>query len=235
MERNRNKVTALTIIIGLTIFGPRAEGGQAVIPVLEWNQIFIDTLIATNTANSSSQRLGAIVHTAIFDAYNGIERRYTPIFVREQAPFAASRQAAVVAAAHTALVGLFPARKPELDASFAASQITLNAHCQDRPPALQTLCSMRIARGIEWGTAVAQAVLAWRATDGFGGTYPAFTGGDATGQGRPTPPALGPMSAQGLAFTSMFILVANTQFRPGPPRSLTGVHGRLQCRQSARP
>ena len=25
-------------------------------PVLEWNQIFIDTLIATNTANSSSQR-----------------------------------------------------------------------------------------------------------------------------------------------------------------------------------
>ena len=43
--------------------------------VLEWNQIFIDTLIATNTANSSSQRLGAIVHTAIFDAYNGIERR----------------------------------------------------------------------------------------------------------------------------------------------------------------
>ena len=39
--------------------------------VLEWNQIFIDTLVATNTANSSSQRLGAIVHTAIFDAYNG--------------------------------------------------------------------------------------------------------------------------------------------------------------------
>jgi hypothetical protein len=49
--------------------------------VLEWNQIFIDTFIATNTANSSSQRLGAIVQTAIFDAYNGIEQRYTPIFV----------------------------------------------------------------------------------------------------------------------------------------------------------
>lgn len=43
--------------------------------VLEWNQIFIDTLVATNTANSSSQRLGAIVHTAIFDAYNGVDRR----------------------------------------------------------------------------------------------------------------------------------------------------------------
>ena len=79
--------------------------------MLEWNQIFIDTLIATNTANSSSQRLGAIVHTAIFDAYNGIERRYTPIFVRTRPRRGASRRAAVIAAAYTALVGLFPSRQ----------------------------------------------------------------------------------------------------------------------------
>ena len=63
--------------------------------VLEWNQVFIDTLIATNTANSSSQRLGAIVHTAIFDAYTGIERRYTPIYVHTTAPRGASRRAAL--------------------------------------------------------------------------------------------------------------------------------------------
>ena len=50
----------------------------------------IDTLIATNTPNSSSQRLGAIVHTAVFDAYNGIERRYTPVFVHDEAPAGAS-------------------------------------------------------------------------------------------------------------------------------------------------
>ena len=89
--------------------------------VLEWNQIFIETLIATNTANSSSQRLGAIVHTAIFDAYNGIERRYTPIFVQNVdgngerlVPRGASRRAAVIAAAYTALVGLFPSRAQQL-------------------------------------------------------------------------------------------------------------------------
>jgi hypothetical protein len=67
--------------------------------VLEWNQVFIDTLIATNTANSSSQRLGAIVHTAVFDAYNAIERRYMPIFVHATAPRGASRRAAVIASA----------------------------------------------------------------------------------------------------------------------------------------
>ena len=94
--------------------------------VLEWNQIFIDTLIATNTPNSSSQRLGAIVHTAIFDAYNGIERRFTPVFVHDSAPPGASRRAAVIAAAYTALVGLFPSRQAALDASYAASLAALS-------------------------------------------------------------------------------------------------------------
>ena len=82
-------------------------------------------------------------------------------------------------------------------------------------------CTTRIERGIAWGTEVAQAVLAWRATDGFSASYPPFTGGTAVGQWRPTPPAFGAMSAQGLAFTAMFVLANNTQFEPGPPRGLT--------------
>jgi len=192
--------------------------------VLEWNQIFINTLIATNTANSSSQRLGAIVHTAIFDALNGIERRFTPVFVQAAAPDGASRRASVVAAAHAALVGLFPSQQPALDASYAASLLALSDDCVNgsRSPKRQASCTRRIARGIAWGVEVAQAVLAWRATDGFTASYPPFMGGPAIGQWRPTPPALAPMSAQGLAFTTMFVLVNNTQFDPGPPRGLTG-------------
>jgi hypothetical protein len=180
--------------------------------VLEWNQIFIDTLIATNTANSSSQRLGAIVHTAIFDAYNGIERRYTPIFVQDEAPRGASRRAAVIAAAYTALVGLFPSRQQALEASYLASLAALSDDGEDGGQSRE--------RGIVWGTEVAQAVLVWRATDGFSASYPPFTGGMVVGQWRPVAPAT-MMSAQGLAFTSMFVLDSNTQFRPGPPRGLT--------------
>jgi hypothetical protein len=190
--------------------------------VLEWNQILIDTLVATSTANSSSQRLGAIVHTAIFDAYNGIERRYSPVFVETRGPVVASRRAAVIAAAHTALVGLFPSRQAALDERYAASLAALSHECEDLDQWiwLQGWCTDRIERGIDWGTEVAQAVLAWRATDGFSGSYPAFTGGTTVGQWRPTPPAFGPMSAQGLAFTSMFVLDSNTQFEPEPPRTL---------------
>jgi hypothetical protein len=180
--------------------------------VLEWNQIFVDTLIATMTPNSSSQRLGAIVHTAIFDAYNGIERRYTPIFVDEEAPSGASRRAAVIAAAYTVLVDLFPIRRPELAASYAASLAALSDDGEDGGRSRE--------RGIAWGIRVAQAVLAWRATDGFTASYPSFIGGTAVGQWRPTPPSFSAMSAQGLAFTSMFVLASNAQFRPPPPRAL---------------
>ena len=111
---SRNLTVGLIVAVGLAGIGWTASADQrrTASEVLEWNQIFIDTLIATNTANSSSQRLGAIVHTAIFDAYNGIERRYTPVFVQDRAPHGASRRAAVIAAAHTALGGLQRPRFP---------------------------------------------------------------------------------------------------------------------------
>jgi hypothetical protein len=180
--------------------------------VLEWNQIFVDTLVATNTPNASSQRLGAIVHTAIFDAYNGIEHRYTPIYVQGGAPAGASRRAAVIAAAYTALVSLFPSRQVALYASYSASVAALSDDGEDGGESR--------GRGIAWGIEVANAVLAWRATDGFSGSYPAFFGGTAVGQWRPTPPAFGPMSAQTLAFTAPFVVVNTTQFRPDRPRDL---------------
>lgn len=220
MESTRYNVPGFVFVMGLTLLTPAAEGWQAsssegstsVNQVLEWNQIFVDTLIVTSTPNASSQRLGAIVHTAIFDAYNGIEKRYSPVFVNRSAPAGASRRAAVIAAAYTALVGLFPARKPALDASYAASLEALSDDGEDGGESRK--------RGIDWGTNVGLEVLAWRANDGFNATYPAFNGGTAVGQWRPTPPAFGSMSAQSLAFTQTFVVIGNAQFRPGPPRGL---------------
>ena len=219
------KLTSILVIavLGAVVYGastPVAAGQPEHHPdqVLEWNQIFYETLIATSTANSSSQRLGAIVHTAIFDALNGIERRYTPIFVQNVdgdgeplAPPGASRRAAVIAAAYTALVALFPARQTQLSDSYAASLAALSDDGGDGGRSRE--------RGIAWGARVAQSVLAWRAADGFNTPRPPFTGGTAIGQWRPIAPATA-MSAQGLAFTAPFVVDSNTQFRPGPPRGL---------------
>jgi hypothetical protein len=76
-------------------------------------------------------------------------------------------------------------------------------------------------RGIAWGNEVAQAVLNWRATDGFNvTTYSPVTGGPAIGQWRPIAPATA-MTALPLAFTAPFVVASNTSFQPGPPRTLT--------------
>jgi hypothetical protein len=201
----------LIVILGHAASGRMALAEQPSV-VLEWNQAFIDTIIATNTANSSSHRLGAIVHISIFDAYNGIERRYTPVFVREPAPRGASKRAAVIAAAHTALVALFPSQQVALDARYEVSLAALDENGRD--------CGESREAGLEWGRRVAQAVLAWRATDGFSASYPPFAGGSEVGQWRPTPPAFAAMSAQALAFTAPFFVSSSAQFRAAPPRGL---------------
>lgn len=231
MTRTSRNLTAVAVVLALVATRPASADRtdqtasrteQPASEVLDWNQILIDTLSATATPNSSSPRFGAIVHTAMFDAYNGIERRYHRIVMQTWGPRAASRRAAVIAAAHAALVGLFPSRVAELDASYADSLAALNATCEGRARGRKRhSCSRKIERGLAWGTEVAQAVLAWRAGDGFGGTYEPFRGGEAVGQWRPTPPAFGPMSAQALAFTQPFVVASRTQFRPGPPRGLT--------------
>ena len=136
MNTSCNHARGAILIVGIALLIPstaktatESKNSVPVNQVLEWNQIFVDTLVATNTANSSSQRLGAIVHTAIFDAYNGIERRYTPIFVTSTAPHGSSRRAAVIAAAYSAIVGVFPSLSPlqreALDARYEASLAAL--------------------------------------------------------------------------------------------------------------
>jgi len=215
-------LAALVLFAGATVLAPIASAHDPAPDdqILEWNQIFIDTIIASNTANSSSHRLGAIVHGSIFDAYNGIEKRYTPLFVQPAAAPGASRRTAVIAAAYTALVGLFPTRQAELDASYAASLAAFDANASGASALQRAIAWQSRQRGIDWGTKVALAILAWRANDGFSGSYAAFSGGTAVGQWRPLPPATS-MSAQALAFTDTFVVPNNSMFRPPAPRALT--------------
>jgi membrane-associated phospholipid phosphatase len=224
MDTSRKYARRAILMVGIALLisstaGTAHQFEEPVNQALEWNQIFIDILVATNTPNSSSQRLGAIVHTAIFDAYNGIEQRYTPIFVNSIAPRGASRRAAVIAAAHAALVGLFPSlstlQKEALETRYTASLASLGDDDDDGGESRE--------RGITWGMEVAQAVLSWRATDGFSPPFPPpspFTGGPAVGQWRPTGGSCAAMSALGLAFSSPFVVASTTQFDPGPPRGV---------------
>ena len=64
-----------------------ALGGTAQADVVtDWNQIMMQTVLTTNTSPLVTSRVAAIVQAAVFDAVNGIERRYTPIHVQPNAP-----------------------------------------------------------------------------------------------------------------------------------------------------
>src|SRR2546428_3583325 len=86
-----------------------AVSASAQDPVLEWMQITNDTVLATGTSPLFTGRQAALVSSSVFDAVNGIERRYQPIHVRGKAPHDASQRAAAIQAAYAMLIRLYPA------------------------------------------------------------------------------------------------------------------------------
>jgi hypothetical protein len=181
--------------------------------VTEWNLHLIEALRATNTAPMPATRAAAIVHAAIFDAVNGIERRYSPIHVEPAAERGASKRAAVIQAAYVTLVNLFPTQKVILNAKREVSLDALSGDRDDDRGASKT-------RGIAWGQTVADAILQWRSTDGFSQVLPPYLGGLNVGQWRPTPPALAPGAGQQFATMTPFMMPSSSYFRPGPPPAL---------------
>src|SRR4249920_916 len=76
--------------------------------VTQWNEKAIASATAGGQNPLVVSRTVAIVHTAMFDAVNSIENRYTPYAVRVSAQPGSSAEAAAVAAAHAVLVALLP-------------------------------------------------------------------------------------------------------------------------------
>ena len=180
--------------------------------VIDWNQTLLATLAAANVPAPASMRLGAIVQVSVFDAVNGVEPEFTPIHVAPGAPDGASRQAAAIGAAYTALVSLFPSQKPKLDAALAASVAALAGPSGAGSPN---------GLGLAWGASVAAQVVAWRSTDGFNSPPPTYVFGTSPGDWQSTPGGLGPPKFQTLATTTPFALTSPSQFRPAGPPALT--------------
>src|SRR5437667_11089486 len=88
--------------------------------VTEWNNAALDAIRAGHTPPPIASRSLAILHVSIYDAVNGIDRTHEPYLVQSEVPASASREAAASAAAHGALVNLFPASASNFDALHAA-------------------------------------------------------------------------------------------------------------------
>lgn len=179
--------------------------------ITDWTKNLYDAGLIAATSPLNMGRAAAIMQSAVFDAVNGIERRYTSIHVEPDAPRGASSRAAAVQAAYAILVRLYPTQEPALTTKLRAS---LNGIASEK--AAEN--SQSIARGIEWGQTVADAIWAWRSTDGFSAVLPPYTGGSLPGQWRPTPPAFAPGVGVQFATMTTWVIDSHSQFRaPGPP------------------
>src|SRR5271165_302842 len=106
------------ILFAVTILFPRVSAADV---VTEWNQKAGASVLEAKIYPFAGTRVMAIVHTAMFDAINSIEGRYTPYKFKVSPPAGSSSEAAGAAAAHATLVSLFPEQRVTLDAAFAAS------------------------------------------------------------------------------------------------------------------
>jgi PAP2 superfamily len=211
------------VIVALVAAGPLPASAAAPDTVLEWIAIMNTTVLAGGTNPLVSNRVVGLVSGSVFDAVNGIDPRFQPLHVRPAAPHDASQRAAAVQAAYVILVDLYPPQsmtlKAKRDASIAALASTEKPHS--------------IAAAVAWGQTVADAIWAWKLTDGIAPAPPPFLGVQsivgtqaAIGAWRPTPQGLpnqlsgAPGAGPQFATMTPWVLTRPSQFRLPPPTAL---------------
>ncbi len=107
-------------VLGIALVLPAAPAAHAD-SVTDWNQTAIRSTEIAGAPVPVQTRVMAIVHAAMFDAVNAIERKYTAYAVDVTAPAGASAEVAAAAAAHGVLERLYPQQKGFLDAALATS------------------------------------------------------------------------------------------------------------------
>jgi membrane-associated phospholipid phosphatase len=179
-------------------------------PVIDWNQVLLSIVNTPGAqpANVQPTRNFAIVHAAIYDAVNAIDRTHEPYLIAVRAPRDASETAAADAAAHTALLGLYPSQQSTIDATYA----TELSQVADGPAK---------DAGVRLGDEVAADLLAIRANDGSNVAPPPFVPGTNPGDHRPTPPNFPAPVFTNWGQVTPFVLNSGSQLRPASPPPLT--------------
>ena len=220
----RTLTTLALLVIGLwgaTSYGspagerhhsPEGPSTPVINPVLQWNRILL-AIVRTpgaQPATNHATRSFAIMHAAIYDAVNAIDRTHSSYLISlSGVPHSASQKAAAAAAAHEVLVTLYPAFQSTLDTDLQQSLAAIpDGHRKDV--------------GIGIGQVVADGILALRSNDGANNPPIPYVFGTAPGDYQSTPPNF-PKQPQFTHWSLVrpFALDRADQFRPGPPPGLT--------------
>jgi PAP2 superfamily len=170
--------------------------------IMDWNAK-ADAIAAEKQVLPAQQsRAMSMLHIAMFEAVNAIERRYTPYQLTLFADRSTSKEAAAAAAAYDVLLATYPDQKAVLDTALTASLSGI--------PETEGK-----SNGIVLGQKAAEAVIALRASDGSNAqeTYRPYT---KPGVYVPT---IVPLFST-IGATTPWVMASGSQFRPGPPPAL---------------
>lgn len=175
--------------------------------VLQWNELLLQSL-SNQPARVPFARNMALVHTAMFDAVNAIERSFEPYAAEGiRASRGASAEAAAAQAARDTLTALYPSRQAVFDMALAEN--------------LAEIAPGRANQGVAVGKEVARQLLALRADDGAAAIVTYAPPNNDPGQWQPTPPNNAAATNVHVSLITPFAVESSEQFRPGPPPALT--------------
>jgi hypothetical protein len=212
------KATAICLSMSFALVFPGVAAADA---VTDWNVKAAKAALAAcievpgSNDPGNESRMYAMMHVAIHDALNAIDRRFHPYVFNGQGPTGASREAAVASAARNVLepvISHFPFSKKCMEDGIASVEADYLAAIAALPNNAATM------QGIEVGKSSAAAIVALRAKDGsdvsqVDDKYPQ---GTEPGEFRFVP---GFDFAFGEAWghVTPFVLKYASQFRPRPP------------------
>jgi hypothetical protein len=171
-------------------------------PIADWDVIAFAAVEASGKTGPVTACDVAMAHVAMHDALNAIDRRYEPYAYNAVAPYGASPEAAVAAAAHDVLIVRIPNQKASLDAALAS--------------ALAAIPDGRAKTdGVATGRMAAAAILARRADDGSD-VIRSYKPGAGLGVWLPTPPSFAKAAGVSFGKVKPFTMTSGEQF--GLPR-----------------
>jgi len=198
----RRNLFCMSILFGLVAL--RAD------EVTNWNLVATNAALAAGQSPPLQTRTYAIVHVAIHDALNAIDRRNGPYALEVRAVQGASTTAAVAAAARDTLVALVPSQRESVERAYAEAL----AGVSDEGAR---------ASGVAIGQAAAALILSRRSVDGSNATA-AWSPGFLPGQYRSTPPANAAPILPHWGSVTPFALRRVLEYRSDPPPDLNSDH-----------
>ena len=185
---------------------------QSINQVVHWNRILLGIVRTPNTqpATVHPTRNFAIMHAAIYDAVNAIDRTHKTYLVRlSKVSKHASQEAAAAAAGHEVLVALYPKLQATLDADLQQALADIGSGDD-------------VNEGVRIGQLVGARMVALRSHDGSDAPPVPYVFGTAPGNYQSTPPNF-PKQPQftNWSHVTPFAIENAAQFRPQPPPALS--------------